>query len=115
MHENKLSRKQPVLLFFHSSSEYRDSGIRELVIVCPSTENSGQMLIESFPYNFGKSKFNRHEWKPELLACILESRFIIAFDAKPLAVNIKLRLAQSGYQCKFHSFCLTRLFKRINR
>ena len=51
----------------------------------------------------------------QYLAQILDSRFIIAFDAKPLAVNLRSRLAKSGYQCKFHSFCLTRLFKRIKR
>ena len=115
MQDNKLINKQPVLVFFLSPNETQFRKYGELLIVCPSIENSGQILIENCPYNFGKSSFDRHEWNPQHLAQILDSRFIIAFDAKPLAVNLRSRLAKSGYQCKFHSFCLTRLFKRINR
>ncbi len=104
-----------MLLFLQGSNNFDNRGSRDLVVVCPSVENPQQILVESYPYDFRKSKFNRREWNPEALAQILDGRFIMAFDAKPLAANIRLRLSNHGYRCKFQTFCLTRLFGRINR
>ena len=115
MSDSKFLEKQPVLLFFKQLSNSVSRRSNELVVVCPSSENPKQILIESYPYYSGKENFDRREWKPENLVEILDKRFVIAFEAKSLAANIRMKLSKAGYRCRFQAFCLSRLFQRIDK
>lgn len=115
MSGSNLFEKNPVLLFFKPSSGKAGTRYRELVVVCPSFENPEQILIKEHPYYLRGTNFDRREWMPEDLVKILNNRFVVAFDAKHLASNIRTRLHKAGYRCRFHAFCLTRLFQRVGK
>lgn len=110
----KLVNKIPVLLILKPGLSSRGKVINELVVVCPSLENPKRILVESYPYHFSKSPLGTTEWKAEHLTSILEGRLLIAFQAKELAANLRIKISKSGLSCKFQSFCLTRLFGRIS-
>lgn len=111
----KLLERNPLLLMLKPVSRRSKESNYDLIVVCPVPDHPGRYLVEAYPYDYSKNPFKAYEWNPEHLSRILDRRHFIAFQAKALAANLRLRLLNSGFSCRFQSFCLTRLLERISR